>query len=393
MGPPDPILGVTEAFKRDTNPKKINLGVGAYRNNEGVPFVLPSVREAEARLLEAELDHEYAPIVGVADFIKVATELAYGKESPILAANRVAAVQALSGTGALRVAGEFIRRTLGEKAIFMPAPTWGNHIPIFQNSGLVVEKYRYYDPTTCGLDFSGLMEDIGNIPEGQIVLLHACAHNPTGVDPTPEQWAEISALVKRRNLLPLFDSAYQGFTSGDPEKDIQSVRKFLDDGHFVILCQSFAKNFGLYGHRVGTLSFVASDSEEASRILSQLKITIRPMYSNPPVQGARIVADILGDPSREAQWRSEVKGMAERITSMRSELVKKLADNGSTRNWSHITSQNGMFCFSGLSADNVAELADKYSIYLTSNGRISMAGVNPTNIDWLAQGIAAVTEK
>jgi len=391
-GPEDPILGVTLAYNKDTNPKKVNLGVGAYRDDAGKPWVLPSVRQAEEELLKQNLNHEYLPIVGHQPFINSAAALAYGKGSPLLENKRVAAIQTLSGTGALRVAGEFIKRFAGERTVYMPKPTWGNHIPIFKDSGLKVAEYAYYDAKTCGLDFNAMIESIRKIPEGEVILLHACAHNPTGVDPSLEQWKQISKVVHDRNLLVLFDSAYQGFASGDTERDIQSVRHFIDDGHNIILCQSFAKNFGLYSSRVGALSVVGANATEAENVLSQLKILVRPMYSNPPAYGARIVAHILEDAQREAQWRKEVSFMANRIIGMRSKLVENLARHGSTRNWRHITDQIGMFCYTGLTPEQVDLLQSKFSIYLTRNGRISMAGVSSNNVDYLAAAMADVTK-
>jgi aspartate aminotransferase len=391
-GPEDPILGVTLAYNKDTNPKKVNLGVGAYRDDAGKPWVLPSVRQAEEELLKQNLNHEYLPIVGHQPFINAAAALAYGKGSPLLENKRVAAVQTLSGTGALRVAGEFIKRFAGDRTVYMPKPTWGNHIPIFKDSGLKVAEYAYYDAKTCGLDFNAMIESIRKIPEGEVILLHACAHNPTGVDPSLEQWKQMSKVVHDRNLLVLFDSAYQGFASGDTERDVQSVRQFISDGHNIILCQSFAKNFGLYSSRVGALSVVGANTVEADNILSQLKILVRPMYSNPPAYGARIVAHILEDSQREAQWRKEVNHMASRIIGMRSKLVENLASHGSTRNWRHITDQIGMFCYTGLTPEQVDLLQSKYSIYLTRNGRISMAGVSSNNVDYLAAAMADVTK-
>lgn len=282
MGPPDVILGVTEAYKKDTNPKKINLGVGAYRDDSGKPFVLPSVHKAEKRLMDKQLDKEYSPISGTADFCKHSITLALGEDSQHVAAGQNATVQAISGTGALRVGGAFLNGFFpGTKDIYLPTPSWGNHGPIFRHSGLNVKAYRYYDPSTCGFDFKGALEDLSKIPERSIVLLHACAHNPTGVDPRPEQWAEMSAVIKKRNLFPFFDMAYQGFASGDVAKDALAVRAFLKDGHQIALAQSYAKNMGLYGERAGAFSLICADKEEAARTMSQIKILIRPMYSNP----------------------------------------------------------------------------------------------------------------
>lgn len=393
MGPPDVILGVTEAFKRDTNPKKINLGVGAYRDDNGKPFVLPSVLEAEKRLVEKNLDKEYSPISGTAEFCKHSILFALGDDSQHVASGQNATVQAISGTGALRVGGAFLASFFpGVKDIYLPTPSWGNHGPIFRHSGLNVKAYRYYDPATCGFDFKGALEDLSKIPERSIVLLHACAHNPTGVDPRPEQWAEISAVVKKRNLFPFFDMAYQGFASGDVVKDAFAVRAFLKDGHQIALAQSFAKNMGLYGERAGAFSLVCSDKEEADRTMSQIKILIRPMYSNPPIHGARLVAEILGDAKLKKEWLGDVKLMADRIITVRSTLQDNLKKLGSTRNWQHITDQIGMFCFTGMNQQQCERLTKEFSVYLTKDGRISMAGVTSKNVSYLAEAIHAVTK-
>jgi len=394
MGPADPILGLVEAFNKDTNPKKASLSVGAYRDGDGKPWVLPSVKEAERRVVEANLNKEYAGITGLAKYAKLAIKFALGADSPALQEARVASVQTLSGTGACRVIGEFYSRFLGKGApIYLPTPTWGNHIPIMRDAGLDVRSYRYFDKATNGLDYEGMMEDLAAMPDGAAVMLHACAHNPTGVDPTNDQWVAISAALKGRPLAVFFDSAYQGFASGDAERDAFSVRQFVRDGHSFALAQSFAKNFGLYGERVGLLSMVCGGPEEAERLESQLKLVIRPMYSNPPIHGARIVEEVLGDPKLEAQWRAECSQMAERIIAMRAALSKALTAAGSTRDWSHVTSQIGMFCFSGMSKEQVDQLRAEHSIYLTGDGRISMAGITQHNVDYIAKAIHSVTSK
>lgn len=393
MGPPDVILGVTEAYKRDTNPKKINLGVGAYRDDGGKPFVLPSVRQAEKRIMEKQLDHEYSPISGTAEFCKHSISLALGEDSQHVANGQNATVQAISGTGALRIGGAFLNGFFpGSKDIYLPTPSWGNHGPIFRHSGLNVKAYRYYQPSTCGFDFQGALEDLSKIPERSVVLLHACAHNPTGVDPRPEQWAEMSAVMKKRNLFPFFDMAYQGFASGDVAKDAFAVRAFLKDGHQIALAQSYAKNMGLYGERAGAFSLVCTDKDEAARTMSQIKILIRPMYSNPPIHGARLVTEILGDGSLKQQWLGDVKLMADRIISVRSKLQDNLKKLGSSRNWQHITDQIGMFCFTGMDQKQCERLTKEFSVYLTKDGRISMAGVTSKNVDYLAEAIHAVTK-
>ena len=296
MGPPDPIVGLNEAFAEDTSPTKINVGVGAYRSDDGLPLVLPCVREAEQIITNnPNLNHEYLGIVGDTQFVDLALKFAYGDNSNVLSEKRVAATQTLSGTGGLRVFGELIAQKGGHKHIYVPDPTWGNHIPIFRNAGLEVRKYRYYDAKNSTLQFENTIKDIKEMPKGSVILLHACAHNPTGMDPNPEQWAELSKAIKENHLLPFFDCAYQGFASGNAPQDAFAIRMFVEDGHDLALVQSFSKNFGLYGQRVGTLSVIASNETEAKKVLSQMKMTIRPMYSNPPRYGAQIVKTILSD--------------------------------------------------------------------------------------------------
>lgn len=391
QGPPDAILGVTEAFKRDQNPQKINLGAGAYRDDNGKPYVLPSVIQAENLLAKKNLDKEYAPISGISDFCNEAIQLALSNESPIIKNKFYASVQSISGTGALRVGAEFLARYAPLKTIWVPIPTWGNHNQIFKFSGLEVKSYRYYDPKTCGFDFAGMVEDLSSAPSGSVVLLHACAHNPTGVDPKPEQWKELSTLFKSKGLFPFFDMAYQGFASGNVDQDAFAVRSFLSDGHQIALAQSFSKNMGLYGERVGLFSLTTLNKDEADRIVSQLKIIVRGMYSNPPIHGARIVSEILSNPQLTNQWLVEVKGMADRIISVRHQLKDLLGKEGSIKNWDHITNQIGMFCYTGLSKDQVKKLIDQHSVYLTNDGRISMAGVTSKNVGYLASAMHKVT--
>ncbi|OCB90373.1 glutamic oxaloacetic transaminase AAT1 [Sanghuangporus baumii] len=386
-GPPDPILGVTEAFKADTDQRKINLGVGAYRDDAGKPYVLPSVKRAEQILSSSVLDKEYLPITGLPEFTKNAAKLAYGGESKPLVSNSIAVTQSISGTGALRIGGAFLARFYPHtKVIYLPVPSWGNHTPIFRDSGLEVKGYRYFDKKTVGLDFAGLKEDLQNAPEQSIVLLHACAHNPTGIDPTPEQWKEISDIVKDKKLFPFFDMAYQGFASGSTGRDAFAVRHFVSQGHQIALAQSFAKNMGLYGERVGAFSLITADPEEKARVDSQLKIVIRPMYSNPPLHGARIANTILSSQELYSQWEGEVKGMADRIISMRDKLYDTLVGLNTPGEWGHIKSQIGIF--TGLTQPQTKALAERAHIYMTSDGRISMAGLNAKNIEYFAESVS-----
>lgn len=392
QGPPDAILGITEAFKKDSHPKKINLGVGAYRDDKGKPYVLPSVKEAEQKVLQQNLDKEYAGITGVPDFTKAAALLAYGTDSAPLKEGRIAITQSISGTGALRIGGAFLQRFFpGAKAIYIPTPSWANHKAVFLDSGLEVKQYRYYNKDTIGLDFDGMVEDIKKMPKGSIILLHACAHNPTGVDPTEDQWRAISDAVKEGDHFPFFDMAYQGFASGDTNKDAFALRYFIEQGHQPCLAQSFAKNMGLYGERVGAFSMVTSSPEEKARVDSQIKIIVRPLYSNPPVHGARIASTILNDSALNKQWLGEVKGMADRIISMRALLKENLEKLGSKQKWDHITDQIGMFAYTGLNAEQMSKLAEEHSVYATKDGRISVAGITTDNVGRLAESIYKIT--
>jgi len=333
------------------------------------------------------------PIAGHAEFCQEAAKLAFSDAAGIVADKRNATVQGISGTGSLRIGAAFLGKFHnGPKDVWVPNPTWGNHIPIFNNCGFQVKKYRYYDPKTCGFDFNGAMEDIGKIPKNSIILLHACAHNPTGVDPRPEQWKELCEVIKKQNLFVYFDMAYQGFASGDIDRDANAVRHFVKEGHNVCLAQSFAKNMGLYGERAGAFTIVGGNPDEASRVMSQLKIVIRPMYSNPPIHGARIVHTILSNPDLRSQWLKDVKVMADRIITMRSTLRDGLKKEGSSKNWQHITDQIGMFCYTGLNPEQSKRLTDEFSVYLTMDGRISMAGVTTGNVGHLAHAIHQVTK-
>ncbi|KAH9886393.1 Aspartate aminotransferase [Xylariomycetidae sp. FL2044] len=387
--PQGPPVCITEAFKADSFDKKINLGVGAYRDDKGKPYVLPSVRTAEEKVVQAKLNKEYAGITGVPEFTKAAAVLAYGKDSSAL--DRLVITQSISGTGALRIGAAFLERFYpGDKKIYIPTPSWANHKAVFNDAGLKVEQYRYYDKKTIGLDFDGMLSDIKSAPKGSIFLFHTCAHNPTGVDPTEEQWKEISAAVKEQGHYAFFDMAYQGFASGNTDKDAFAVRYFVEQGHDICLAQSFAKNMGLYGERVGAFSIVTGSPEEKKRVDSQVKILVRPLYSNPPVHGARIASEILNNETLYQQWLGEVKEMADRIITMRSLLKDNLEKLGSKHDWSHITSQIGMFAYTGLDASQMDVLAKEHSVYATKDGRISVAGITSENVGRLAEAIYKV---
>lgn len=393
QAPPDPILGVTDAFKRDTNPSKINLGVGAYRDDNGKPYVLECVRKAEDSIASQKLDKEYSLITGVPEFCEHSARLLFGNDSDVIKNKLFFTSQSLSGTGGLRNGFEFLKKFYPyAKNVWLPTPSWGNHSPIATDSSFAVHQYRYYKPSTKGFDFEGCIEDLNKIPEHAVILLQACAHNPTGVDPTPEQWNEISKIVKKRNLLPFIDLAYQGFASGSIDQDAYAVRLFAKEGHEFLVSQSYSKNMGLYGERVGALTFVSQDKEDLKRVESQLKVLIRRLYSNPPRHGAQIAAKVLSDPELRALWLKEVKGMADRIISMRTSLVANLKKEGSSHNWQHITDQIGMFCFTGLNSQQVERLMKEHSVYLTKDGRISIAGVSSKNNAYLAHAIHSVTK-
>jgi aspartate aminotransferase len=390
MGPPDAILGIAQAFRACTDKRKVNVCVGAYRDEKGQPWVLPSVRAAETKMISNGENKEYLPIEGDSEFVAKALQFAYGADVPL---DRMAGVQTLSGTGACRIGGTFLAKFLpaGTK-IYIPVPTWGNHWNIMADAGLAAEPYRYYSRTTNGLDYDGMLEDLEKADEASVILLHACAHNPTGCDPSQEQWKELCTLIQKKKHIVMFDSAYQGFASGDAEQDAFALRYFCEQKVPVMLAQSFAKNFGLYGERCGTFSIVCDDADQKEKIMSQLRLIIRPMYSNPPKHGSSIVKTVLSDDDLTAQYYTECKSMADRILEMRAKFVETLKAAGSTHDWSHVSNQIGMFAYTGMTADMVNELTDKYAIFLTKDGRISVAGLNDGNVEYVAQAVHAVTD-
>ncbi|XP_050315960.1 aspartate aminotransferase, mitochondrial-like [Anthonomus grandis grandis] len=369
------------------------LGVGAYRSDDGKPYVLPCVRKAEEIVYKKCGNHEYLPITGMPEFNKLAVELALGKDSCILKEGLNMTVQSLSGTGAIRLGAAFLGMFYkGNKEAYISNPTWGNHRNVFLHSGIPWKYYTYYDPKTIGLDFKGMSENLCCIPDESIVVFHAVAHNPTGVDPTPEQWKTFSQICMQKKHFPFFDIAYQGFASGDPERDAKAVRMFIDDGHQVAVAQSFAKNMGLYGERIGAFTFTCRSKEEVAKVLSQMKIVIRAMYSNPPTFGARLITEILGNPELKCLWLQDVKSLADRIMSCRKKLVEALKKEGSKKDWSHITNQIGMFSFTGLKPEEVKNIIKEFAVYMTADGRISVASLGSPNIDYVAKAIHTVTK-
>ncbi|CAH1237325.1 unnamed protein product [Diabrotica balteata] len=389
LGPPVEVFALTKAYNDDTFDKKVNLGVGAYRNSEGKPWVLPVVRTAEKALANDDsLNKEYLPILGLEAFSSAATTMLLGQDSPAIREGRSFGVQSLSGTGALRVGAEFLARVLGKKTFYYSDPTWENHKLLFKNAGFEEERsYRYWDNKTRGLDFNGMIEDLRNAPEGAVIILHACAHNPTGSDPTPEQWTEIAAVLKERKLFPFFDCAYQGFASGNLVKDASVVRKFAAEGYEFFCAQSFAKNFGLYNERVGNLTVVVSKPDLVAPVKSQLTLIVRGMYSNPPSHGARIVSYVLNNPDLAKQWQDNITTMSSRIIEMRTLLRNALEELGTPGDWSHLTKHIGMFSYTGLNEIQSEHLVKKHHVYLLRSGRISMCGLNSDNVNYVAKAI------
>uniref|UniRef100_UPI00358FD994 aspartate aminotransferase, cytoplasmic n=1 Tax=Myxine glutinosa TaxID=7769 RepID=UPI00358FD994 len=395
--PPVPVFQLTVDFRGDPHPAKVNLGVGAYRTDDGLPWVLPVVAKTEAQLAhkleDSSLDHEYLPVIGHPEFTRLATVLSLGEASPGLQSGRAAGVQVIGGTGALRLGAEFLRRwwnpELGGKCpVYFSEPTWGNHITTFRDAGFTdLRKYRYWDEAGCSLAITELLEDLESAPEKSVVLLHACAHNPTGTDPTGPQWLQILDVVKRRNLFPFFDSAYQGFASGKLDEDAAAIRLFESHGLELFCAQSFSKNFGLYNERVGNLVIVARDPDTLACIKSQMVLLVRAMWSNPPSHGARIVATVLGDPALREEWIGCVTSMAERVKLMRQQLYDKLSQLGTPGTWEHITKQIGMFSYTGLNRAQVDFLIREKHVYLMASGRINMCALNSHNIDYVAESI------
>ncbi|KAL8286388.1 hypothetical protein RQP46_004405 [Phenoliferia psychrophenolica] len=403
LAPADAIFALTAAYKADEFKQKVNLGVGAYRDNDGNPFVLPVVRKAKVLISQDNsLDHEYLPIAGLPTFTGASAKLIFGADSPAIKEGRVSTLQTISGTGANHLGALFLERFYGpwagkskaEKIIYVSNPSWANHKAIFNNVGLTSADYPYYDPKTIGLAFNEFLNFLRNVPLQSVILVHACAHNPTGVDPTREQWKEIVAIFLERGLFAFLDTAYQGFASGSLDDDAWAVRYFTEQGVPLLVCQSFAKNMGLYGERVGALSVVAAHAGDAEggakRIASQLLVLQRSEISNPPTFGARIAALILNDPTMFGEWKKDVSEMAFRIIEMRKQLYDLLENKLKTpavgpNGWSHITSQIGMFSFTGLNPAQCKALVEKGHVYLTGNGRISMAGLNTGNIEYFAK--------
>lgn len=389
MAPADPILGLTDAFKKDPNPNKINLGVGVYKDAQGKTPIFESVKKAEAKMLKGEMTKDYLAIQGDEAYNAAVQALLWGKDHEVVQRGRAGTVQTPGGTGALRVAADFIHQHLPKATVWMSDPTWANHPKVFLSAGVPTKTYRYYNASTFGLDFDAMLADLKQIPSGDVVLLHGCCHNPTGVDPAPEQWAKIADVVYAQKLLPLVDFAYQGLGDGLAE-DARGLLALSRPGCEMFVATSYSKNFGLYRERVGALSVVAASAEAAEKAMSHLKICVRTNYSNPPSHGALIVATVLNDPALRKEWDAEVKAMRDRINGMRKRFVDGLERRGVKRDFSFIVRQRGMFSFSGLAPEQVTALREKYAIYIVGGGRINVAGMTDANIDRLCDAIAEV---
>jgi aromatic-amino-acid transaminase len=389
MAPKDPILGVTEAFNADPNPTKVNLGVGVYCDDTGKVPVLESVRRAEQRLADGAFSRNYLPIDGLQAYDGAVQRLVFGAESVALAQGRVVTVQTLGGTGGLKVGADLLRRITPHAGIWISDPSWENHRALFEYAGFTVNVYRYYDATTRAIDFDRMVRALQQLPHGSIAVLHACCHNPTGVDLSAEQWEHVIEAVTARGLVPFLDLAYQGFADG-LEADAAAVRRFAAACPVVFVSSSFSKSLSLYGERVGALSIVTESAEESTRILSQLKRVIRTNYSNPPTHGGHIAALVLTTPELRTLWEQELGQMRDRIKLMRRQLVEKIRDIRSDFDFIFIMRQRGMFSYSGLSQDQVRRLREEHSVYAIDSGRVCVAALNSRNIDYVARAISAV---
>jgi aromatic-amino-acid transaminase len=389
LAPRDPILGLNEAFAADSRPNKVNLGVGVYCDESGTIPLLRAVREAERALVEAAQPRGYLPIDGIAAYDAEVQRMLLGRDSPLLASGRLVTAQALGGTGALKIGADLLKRIAPNAKVLISDPSWENHRALFEGAGFVVDQYPYYDAATQALDFQGMKAAIAAAPPESIVVLHACCHNPTGVDPTEAQWRELVPLVAARRLIPILDIAYQGFGDGI-DADAGAVRLFAEAGLTCFIASSFSKSFSLYGERIGALTIVTADKDEAARVLSQLKRTIRTNYSNPPTHGGALVAAVLADSELRKLWEQELAEMRDRIKLMRHRLVDGIRARGVARDFSFILRQRGMFSYTGLTAAQVDRLRTEFGIYAVSTGRICVAALNSKNIDYVCASIASV---
>jgi aromatic-amino-acid transaminase len=391
LAPPDPIIGLTEAFNNDANPKKVNLGAGVYQDGEGRVPILQVVREAQERLLEKEETKNYMPIDGIPAFNQQVQALLLGADSGAVAGQRAVTVQALGGTGALKVGADFLKRFFSSSQVWISDPSWENHRQLFEAADFTVNNYPYYDPETHGLDFTSMLDTLKGIPPRSVVVLHACCHNPTGVDPSREEWTRLVDLFQTTGLIPFFDLAYQGFGEGI-EADAFAVRAFAEAGVPCLIAQSFSKSFALYRERVGALTVVTASEEEAKRVRSQIKRVIRTNYSSPASHGAQLVASALADADLRARWEGELAEMRQRIHRMRELFVRRMREKGVERDFSFIERQRGMFSYSGLSRETVDWLRGEYGIYIVGSGRVCVAALNEKNLDYVCEAIAKVED-
>ncbi len=389
LAPRDPIFGLTEAYVADSRPGKVNLGVGVYCDDSGRIPLLRAVREAERARVEAGVPRGYLPIEGLAAYDAAVQKLLFGASSPLIAAGRLVTAQALGGTGALKIGADFLKRVDPRAQVLISDPSWENHRGLFEGAGFNVSTYPYYDPQTHGVNFGAMCAALSAAPAGTIVALHACCHNPTGVDLSIDQWREVAQICKAQAHVPMLDIAYQGFAEG-VDADAAAVRLFADQGLSFFVASSFSKSFSLYGERVGALTIVTGSSEESARVLSQLKRVIRTNYSNPPTHGGSIVAAVLADPKLRALWEEELAEMRNRIKSVRKALVEGLKARGVERDFSFVLRQNGMFSYSGLNPAQVDRLRNEFGIYAVSSGRICVAALNSKNIDYVCDALATV---
>lgn len=389
LAPRDPILGITEQFNADTNPAKVNLGVGVYLDANGKLPLLRCVQEVERMMVEAPKPWGYLPIDGIAAYDNATKALVFGESSKLLREERVATVQAVGGTGALKVGADFLKSIQPDAKVLISDPSWENHRALFTNAGFAVESHPYYDPSIKGIDFAGMLSALHAAPLGSIVVLHACCHNPTGYDIDAAQWDQVVAAAKARQLVPFLDMAYQGFGAGIAEDGV-AVGKFAAAGLDFLVSTSFSKSFSLYGERVGALSVVCASKDEAARVLSQIKVRIRSNYSSPPTHGAMAVTTVLNTPHLRAMWEDELAGMRQRIKAMRQAFVEKLRQAGVKQDMSFITRQVGMFSYSGLTKEQMIRLRNEFGVYGTDAGRMCVASLNEKNIDYVCASIAKV---
>lgn len=389
MAPRDPILGLNEQFASDTNPNKVNLGVGVYFDDNGKLPLLQCVQQAEKALMDKPSARGYLPIDGIVAYDNAVKHLVFGEGSEPVTSGRVATVQGLGGTGGLKIGADFLKKLNPSAKVLISDPSWENHRALFTQAGFEVDSYAYYDAAKRGVNFDGMLASLKAAAPGTIVVLHACCHNPTGYDITPAQWDQVVAVVKAKGLTAFLDMAYQGFGHGITE-DGAVIGKFVAAGLTFFVSTSFSKSFSLYGERVGALSVLCDSKEEAARVLSQLKIVIRTNYSNPPTHGGAVVAAVLGNPEWRALWERELGEMRQRIKLMRQKLVDGLKAAGVQQDMSFITSQIGMFSYSGLSKDQMVRLRNEFGVYGTDTGRMCVAALNSKNIDYVCRSIAQV---